>query len=74
VHLTSLGHPLLGDPTYGGSKVKTLEGVMIPRVMLHARTMGFTHPLSGEYREFSAPAPADFEGVFEALRAASPRK
>ena len=73
VHLTSLGHPLLGDPTYGGSKVKALEGVTIPRVMLHARTLGFTHPLGGEYREFSAPAPADFEGAFEALRAASSR-
>lgn len=74
VHLTALGHPVLGDPTYGGRKVKALEEVAIARVMLHARTLGFTHPASGEYREFSAQAPADFEAVFEALRAASSRQ
>lgn len=71
VHLTSLGHPLLGDPTYGGRKVKEVAGVAVPRVMLHARTLGFTHPTSGAYREFSARAPEDFETVFEALQAAS---
>jgi len=71
VHLTALGHPVLGDPAYGGRKVKALAGVEIPRVMLHARTLGFTHPVTGVYREFSAPAPTDFEGVLEALRAAS---
>ena len=74
VHLTSLGHPLLGDPTYGGRKVKEVAGVPVPRVMLHARMLGFTHPLTGEYREFSAPAPADFEAVFEALRVVLSRK
>ncbi|MDE3034365.1 MAG: RluA family pseudouridine synthase [Nitrospirota bacterium] len=74
VHLTALGHPVLGDPTYGGRKVKELGAVNIPRVMLHARTLGFTHPVTGEYREFSAPAPADFETVFQALRVAASRK
>lgn len=46
VHLTSLGHPILGDRTYGGNKVMVLGDIEIPRVMLHARTLGFTHPTS----------------------------
>ncbi len=67
VHLTALGHPVLGDHTYGGRKVKELAGVEIPRVMLHARTLGFTHPRSGRYLEFSAPLPADMAAVASAL-------
>lgn len=68
VHLASIGHPVLGDPTYGGSKVKEIDGLTIPRVMLHARTLGFEHPVTRDYHEFSAPMPADMEGVMQALR------
>ncbi|MBW8065711.1 MAG: RluA family pseudouridine synthase, partial [Nitrospira sp.] len=69
VHLASLGHPLLGDPTYGGGKVRNLQGIMIPRVMLHARTLGFVHPTSGGPVEFVAPLPADMQAVLDQLRA-----
>lgn len=71
VHLASLGHPILGDPTYGGRKVKTVEDLLVPRVMLHARTLGFTHPVSGRYMEFSAEPPPDFDLVHRALRDAA---
>ena len=71
VHLASIGHPVLGDPTYGGRKVKELDGVTVPRVMLHARTLGFEHPVTHDYQEFSAPMPADMEGVMQALRPAA---
>lgn len=67
VHLTSLGHPILGDPTYGGNKVCTIDHVEIPRVMLHARTLGFQHPVTGKALEFTRPFPTDMEQVVRAL-------
>ncbi len=69
VHLSSLGHPILGDPVYGGRKVVAPEGIPVPRVMLHARTLGFTHPATRVYREFAAPLPPDMEAVRDALAA-----
>ena len=68
VHLASLGHPVLGDPTYGGRKVCELAGVSIPRVMLHARTLGFNHPVTGIDLLFTAPIPVDMDGVVYALQ------
>jgi 23S rRNA pseudouridine1911/1915/1917 synthase len=70
VHLASIGHPVLGDPTYGGRMVKEVGGVAIPRVMLHARTLGFHHPTTRSYLEFSAPMPPDMATVTQALQAA----
>lgn len=67
VHLASLGHPILGDPTYGGRKVCNLNGVDIPRVMLHARTLGFHHPSSGELQQYERPSPPDMDRVMQAL-------
>jgi 23S rRNA pseudouridine1911/1915/1917 synthase len=67
VHLTSLGHPILGDHTYGGRKVCTITDVEVPRVMLHARTLGFTHPVTGKVEEFTMSVPADMETVMSAL-------
>jgi 23S rRNA pseudouridine1911/1915/1917 synthase len=72
VHLTSLGHPILGDQTYGGKKVCTVEGVEIPRVMLHARTLGFHHPSTGEFQEYTKPFPSDMEQVVQALDGLTP--
>ncbi len=71
VHLTSIDHPILGDKTYGGAKVMTVAGIPIPRVMLHARTLGFTHPTGGEYHEFDVPFPPDMEQVQHLLRDAT---
>ncbi len=67
VHLTSLGHPILGDPTYGGRKVCSIDHVEIPRVMLHARTLGFRHPATGEMQEFTRPFPPDMAAVAHVL-------
>lgn len=57
VHMASIGHPLLGDPLYGSGKssFKHLQGQT-----LHAKTIGFIHPTTGEYMEFSAPLPEYF--------------
>lgn len=67
VHLTSLGHPILGDDTYGGRKVCTIDDLEIPRVMLHARTLGFVHPATGKTEEFTRPVPPDMEQVIAEL-------
>jgi 23S rRNA pseudouridine1911/1915/1917 synthase len=69
VHLASLGHPILGDPTYGGRKVCSLDGVEVPRVMLHARTLGFRHPVTGEMCEYERPCPPDMERMIGELEA-----
>ncbi|MGH7233698.1 MAG: RluA family pseudouridine synthase [Nitrospiraceae bacterium] len=70
VHLASLEHPVLGDPTYGGRKVRELAGVQVPRVMLHARTLGFIHPATRLDLVFTAPLPSDMDRVLYALQQA----
>ena len=59
VHLASIGHPLLGDASYGAVPADP----ELVRPMLHAAVLGFTHPTSGEYTEFRAPLPTDMEGA-----------
>ena len=63
VHMTSIGHPLLGDETYGNrtSKYK-LQGQC-----LHAMIIGFTHPVKKAYMEFVAPLPEYFNHLLEIL-------
>ncbi len=68
VHLASLGHPLLGDDTYGGRKAGTIGEAQIERPMLHARTLGFTHPVTGKHLEYTVPPPADMEELLQVLR------
>jgi 23S rRNA pseudouridine1911/1915/1917 synthase len=63
VHLKAIDCPILGDQTYGGKKVMELGGFSVPRVMLHAKVLGFVHPLTGESMIFSAPLPEDMESV-----------
>jgi 23S rRNA pseudouridine1911/1915/1917 synthase len=62
VHLAHIKHPLLGDALYGRKKKKKME---INRQGLHAYSLGFSHPLSGEYREFIAPLPWDMRKFIE---------
>lgn len=71
VHMQSIGHPLFNDERYGGDKI--LKGTTFakyrqfitncfdtcPRQALHARTLGFRHPRTGEEMDFSAPVPPD---------------
>mgnify|MGYP002580029925 CR=1 FL=1 len=64
VHMTSIGHPLLGDEVYGsGKNPYHLQGQT-----LHAMILGFVHPSTGEYMEFTAPLPEYFEKLLEKLR------
>ena len=65
VHMHSIGHPLLGDPIYAPN-IKT--SVHVPRLMLHAYSLAFTHPANGERMEFYAPLPDQFETVLEKMR------
>lgn len=80
VHMKSLGHPLFADARYGGDKV--LRGVasstylafvnncfdVCPRQALHARTLGFRHPETGEEMFFTAPIPADMQALIDRWR------
>ncbi len=67
VHLSSLGYPILGDQAYGGRKVCGIDHIRVPRVMLHARTLGFQHPTTGEVHEFTRQVPQDMETVSKML-------
>ncbi|HEX8947620.1 MAG TPA: RluA family pseudouridine synthase [Dissulfurispiraceae bacterium] len=63
VHFSAIGHPVLGDATYG--RKMSVEAhrrkITFPRQMLHAETLGFTHPATSEHMEFSSPLPEDME-------------
>ena len=77
VHMQYIGHPLFNDERYGGDKI--LKGTTfskykqfiencfetMPRHALHARLLGFEHPKTGEYKEFTLGLPKDFEAVLE---------
>ena len=68
VHVASLGCPILGDKTYGGQKVCRMGEIDIPRMLLHARTLGFRHPISEKWVEFFIGMPAEMEVVLEKLK------
>ena len=55
VHMQSLHHPVAGDPIYGAK-----NGVKVPRLMLHAHTLAFDHPRTGERMHFQADPPEEF--------------
>jgi 23S rRNA pseudouridine1911/1915/1917 synthase len=80
VHMKYIGHTLFGDQEYGGDKI--LKGTtfakykqfvenclaIMPRQGLHAKTLGFRHPASGEWMQFDSPVAADMEQVIEKWR------
>ena len=80
VHMSSLGHPLFNDARYGGAEIR--QGTIYakyrqfiqncfeicPRQALHARTLGFTHPRTGERLHFDSPLPADMQDLIEKWR------
>lgn len=73
VHLASLGHPLLGDRLYRGRRRAAAQEVaaverQLDRILLHARLLGFVHPVTGERLRFEAPPPALFGQVLTRLR------
>ncbi len=80
VHMRHIGHPLFNDVRYGGDQV--LRGVpsatykafvkgcmdLCPRQALHARTLGFRHPITGVEMDFSAPIPPDMQAMIDRWR------
>ncbi len=63
VHLTSIGHPIVGDPVYGAHR----KTPAFTRQALHAEKLALTHPASGRRRKWSAPLPADMKQLIAAL-------
>ncbi len=67
IHLAGLGHPIAGDRTHGGETERTFIP-RPPRLALHAATLGFTHPATGERVKFSSELPAELAQWIERLR------
>lgn len=65
VHMASIGHPLLGDEVYAGNRKSPFK---TQGQTLHAKVLGFVHPISGEYIETDAPLPEYFENILKRLR------
>jgi len=63
VHLASIGHPVVGDATYGGVRA----GLRAGRPMLHAKELAFDHPRTGERRTFTTPTPQDLSALLALL-------
>lgn len=71
VHMASIGHPLLGDDVYGSGKGVHGQFKHLQGQTLHAKTIGFIHPSTGEYIEVSAPLPEYFVSLLQKLEAMS---
>ena len=71
VHMASQGWPILGDGTYGGKTVTRIGAFEVSRVMLHAGALGFQHPSSKTYQEYSVKLPSDMQRMIQTLRDAS---
>ena len=68
VHCASIGHALLGDPIYGRTPARLrpiLKRIGFARQALHAASLGFDHPVTGEYLEFSADLPGDMQELID---------
>lgn len=63
VHMSSIGHPILGDQVYGPAK----RPYKLQGQTLHAKVLGITHPTTGKYMEFDAPLPDYFQGLLEKM-------
>ena len=77
VHMAYAGHPLIGDQTYGRRRraperalgpVAAAAADTFPRQALHAASLGFTHPVTGQALRFESPLPPDLAGLIAALR------
>ncbi len=80
VHLAHINHPVFGDPTYNGRHVVAGPGTpaqkrevqhllsLLPRQALHAKTLGFAHPVTGEELFFDSELPADMNAILDFLR------
>ena len=72
VHLSAIGHPIVGDPTYGGVHRHVADDVRpvqrLERPFLHAWRLVFTHPTDGRKMAFESPLPADLQSVIDDIR------
>ena len=73
VHLSSIGHPIVGDTTYGGVQRRVANDIRavqrLERPFLHAARLKFTHPTEKRVMEFESPLPADLQSVVDEIRA-----
>jgi 23S rRNA pseudouridine1911/1915/1917 synthase len=72
VHLSAIGHPIVGDPTYGGVHRRVANDLRavqrLERPFLHAARLIFTHPTDGRRMEFESPLPHDLQTVIDDIR------
>jgi len=72
VHLSAIGHPIVGDPTYGGVHRRVANDLRavqrLERPFLHAARLAFTHPTEGRKMEFESALPADLQAVIDDIR------
>ncbi|MBF0609344.1 MAG: RluA family pseudouridine synthase [Magnetococcales bacterium] len=70
VHFAAIGHPVLGDDIYGKKTSLQIDNrnLLIPRQMLHARVLGFVHPITQQYMEFKSQLPPDMTEVIAQLK------
>ncbi|WP_273703141.1 23S rRNA pseudouridine(1911/1915/1917) synthase RluD [Candidatus Accumulibacter vicinus] len=68
VHMTSIGHPLVGDPAYGGGPSRVPRGPLFPRQALHATRLALAHPQTGRALFWKSSLPADMAALLETLR------
>ena len=74
VHMASIGHPVLGDPLYGPSRETTSKAKLLekmdfwPGQILHAKVLGFVHPITGNTMHFDSDLPPYFQTVLHVLR------
>ena len=67
VHLSAIGHPLVGDRAYGGDRAGLPDGVALDRPFLHAVHLSFEHPVSRDRLAFEAPLPVDLRDLLKRL-------
>jgi 23S rRNA pseudouridine1911/1915/1917 synthase len=76
VHMTHIGHPLVGDPLYGRTRRRRTAGLPadvaaaltgFPRQALHARVIGFDHPVTGRHLKFESELPSDIQDLIKTL-------
>jgi 23S rRNA pseudouridine1911/1915/1917 synthase len=72
VHLSAIGHPVVGDSLYGGVHRRVAGDIRavthLTRPFLHAARLVFTHPIAGQRMEFTSPLPDDLQRVLDELR------
>ncbi|RME51230.1 MAG: 23S rRNA pseudouridylate synthase, partial [Deltaproteobacteria bacterium] len=71
VHLAAIGHPIVGDAAYGARRLPPSELRKFPA--LHAASLTFRHPLSGEEHRYESPLPEDFRGLLTSIEDQIPR-